>query len=307
MWRAISGRPLGGADAVLDDAAAPCPPRPSGTWLSTGASAIFGWISSVIRSSFQPSASAIIATDSVSPTWRTVRAFTFSANSAGVRPEPIFCWKGRRRMRASWTRSTLHRVHPLADGGEGDGQGVHGEAGVHPGADHGHLRLLRRRVDLPREGPVREPGIGELLGGGDDRHLELQHRLDLRPDLLEGRAGAEDGDLRPRLPDGRGRVGPDLDARSSSRGPPPRPRSLPALAGSMSTAATTLKFFRAGSWRATPAPIGPRPMIITVVGMAFRLLEDRLTPRGRAGRADHIPCEGARLSHSVRQGLTAGA
>jgi hypothetical protein len=28
-----------------------------------------------------------------------------------------------------------------------------------------------------------------------------------------------------------------------------------------------LKFFRVRSWRATPAPIGPRPMIITVVGM----------------------------------------
>ena len=49
--------------------------------------------------------------------------------------------------------------------------------------------------------------------------------------------------------------------------PTTSPRSLPALAGSMSTADTILKFFRATSWRATPAPIGPRPMIITLVGM----------------------------------------
>ena len=58
------------------------------------------------RSSFQPSPSAIIAIDSVSPTWRTVSAFTFSANCSGVSPAPIFCWNGSRRMRASWMRST---------------------------------------------------------------------------------------------------------------------------------------------------------------------------------------------------------
>ena len=68
--------------------------------------AIFGWISSVIRSSFQPSASAIIETDSASPTCRTLASSTFFWNCSRVRPAPIFCWNGRRRMRASWTRST---------------------------------------------------------------------------------------------------------------------------------------------------------------------------------------------------------
>ena len=66
--------------------------------------ASFGWISSVIRSSVQPSASAIIAIDSVSPTWRTLPSSTFFWNCSVVRPAPIFCWNGSRRMRASWTR-----------------------------------------------------------------------------------------------------------------------------------------------------------------------------------------------------------
>jgi len=47
-----------------------------------------------------------MAIDSVSPTCRTDRSFTFSANSAVVRPEPIFFWNGSRRIRASWMRST---------------------------------------------------------------------------------------------------------------------------------------------------------------------------------------------------------
>ena len=53
----------------------------------------------------------------------------------------------------------------------------------------------------------------------------------------------------------------------------------------MSTADTILKFFRATSWRATPAPIGPRPMIITLVGMAFgSLMIARRPAAGEAGR-----------------------
>ena len=59
------------ADAVLDDAAHAAGSTVRNS-LSTGAVAIFGWISSVMRSSFQPSASAIIETDSVRPTWRTL-------------------------------------------------------------------------------------------------------------------------------------------------------------------------------------------------------------------------------------------
>ncbi len=64
-----------------------------------------GRISSVIRSSFQPSASAIIDTDSASPTWRTLPSSTLRWNCSRVRPAPIFCWNGSRRIRASWTRS----------------------------------------------------------------------------------------------------------------------------------------------------------------------------------------------------------
>ena len=63
-------------------------------------------MSSVILSSFQPIASAIIAIDSVSPTWRTLPSSTFRWNCSRVRPAPIFCWNGSRRMRASWMRST---------------------------------------------------------------------------------------------------------------------------------------------------------------------------------------------------------
>ena len=68
--------------------------------------AIFGWISSVILSSFQPIASAIIDTDSASPTWRTLESSTFFWNCSRVSPAPIFCWNGSRRTRASWMRST---------------------------------------------------------------------------------------------------------------------------------------------------------------------------------------------------------
>ena len=60
----------------------------------------------MILSSFQPIASAIIDTDSASPTWRTLASSTFFWNCSRVRPAPIFCWNGSRRTRASWMRST---------------------------------------------------------------------------------------------------------------------------------------------------------------------------------------------------------
>ena len=53
----------------------------------------------------------------------------------------------------------------------------------------------------------------------------------------------------------------------------------------MSTADTILKFFRAASWRATPAPIGPRPMIITLVGMVRGSLLVGTPPDGEAARS----------------------
>ena len=52
-------------------------------------------------------ASAIIAIDSVSPTCRTLPSSTLAWNWAAVRPQPIFCWNGRRRDRASWIRLTV--------------------------------------------------------------------------------------------------------------------------------------------------------------------------------------------------------
>ena len=68
----------------------------------------------------------------------------------------------------------------------------------------------------------------------------------------------------------------------------------------MSTADTILKFFRATSWRATPAPIGPRPMIITLVGMVLgSLLVARSPPHGEAARII-TPARTRRLSHSDR-------
>jgi hypothetical protein len=162
-------------------------------WLSTGTSAICGWISSVMRSSAEG--------------LHLLRELRRGQAGADLLLE------GQAADPRVLDAVDAHRVYPLADGGEGDRQRIHGESGVHPGADDGHLRLLRRRVDLPREGPVGEPRVGQLLGRGDDRHLELEDRLDLRPHLLEGRARAQDGDLRLRLPDGGGGVGPDLDAR----------------------------------------------------------------------------------------------
>ena len=111
------------------------------------ASAIFGWISSVIRSSFHPIASAIIEIDSASPTCRTLPSSTFVWNCSGVSPAPIFCWNGSRRIRASWIAVDVDRVDALADAGQRDRQRVHHEAGIDAGAEHRDLGLLGERVD----------------------------------------------------------------------------------------------------------------------------------------------------------------
>ncbi len=93
-------------------------------------------MSSVIRSSVQPIASAIIAIDSVSPTCRTLPSSTFFWNCS-VRQAGADLLLERQPADAR----VLDAVHgdaidALADGGQRDRQRVHREAGVDAGAEH---------------------------------------------------------------------------------------------------------------------------------------------------------------------------
>ena len=151
-----------------------------------------------MRSSVQPSASAIIAIDSVSPTWRTLPSSTFFWNCSVVRPAPIFCWNGSRRIRASCTRFTVTRSTRSHTAVSAIGSASIAKPGIDAGAEHGDLRLLRPRVNLPRLADVRVAGIRQLLGRRDDRHLRLEDRLDLRHHLLDRRARAQHDDVRLR-------------------------------------------------------------------------------------------------------------
>ena len=63
-------------------------------------------------------------------------------------------------------------------------------------------RALGQRVDLLRHVAVAPDRIRQLLGRGHDRHFQLEDRLELRQDLLERRAGAEDRDVRTHGLDG---------------------------------------------------------------------------------------------------------
>src|SRR6266508_4542760 len=83
-------------------------------------------------------------------------------------------------------------IHALADGGERDRQRIHREPGVHAGAEHADFRLLRHRVNLPRQPNVRVTGVRQLLGGRHDRGLRFEDRFNLRHHLLDRRARAED-------------------------------------------------------------------------------------------------------------------
>ena len=55
--------------------------------------------------------------------------------------------------------------------------------------------------------------VRQLLGRGHDRHAQLQRRLELRHDLLQGRVRAEDRDVRLRRLDRLPRVARHLHAQ----------------------------------------------------------------------------------------------
>src|SRR6185369_12082323 len=108
-----------------------------------------------------------------------------------------------------------HAVHTTARGGQRDGDRVHDEAWVDAGAEHGHLGLLRPRVDLAGLPDMRVPGIRELFTRLDDRHLGFEDALDLRHHRLDRRARAQEDDVRFELLERLHRVGFDLDADSA--------------------------------------------------------------------------------------------
>ena len=116
----------------------------------------------------------------------------------------------------------LDRLDALADAGQHDRQRVHDEAGIHAGPEHGHLRLLRHRVHRARVAHVALRGIGQLLGRRDDRHPELQDRLDLGEHALHRRAGAQHDDVRLRRLDRLPGIVRNLDLERPADGRRPR-------------------------------------------------------------------------------------
>ena len=90
--------------------------------LETRASAIFGWISSVTRSSFHPIAAAIIAIDSVRPTWRTVCCCTLLGELLAREAGPDLLLEGQPPDARVLDAVDGDPVHALADAGQGDRQ-----------------------------------------------------------------------------------------------------------------------------------------------------------------------------------------
>ena len=142
----------------------------------------------MILSSFQPIASAIIEIDSASPTWRTLPSSTFFWNCSRVRPAPIFCWNGSRRMRASWMRSTRMRSTRSQTPVSAIGSASITNPGFTPVPSTATFAFFAS-ASIGRARTSCCPGrIGQLLGRRDDRDLELEDLLDLREHFLERRA-----------------------------------------------------------------------------------------------------------------------
>ena len=98
----------------------------------------------MIRSSFQPSASAIIEIDSASPTWRTLPSSTLLLELLARQPGADLLLERQPADARVLDAVDADRLDPLADAGQRDRQRVHHEAGVDAGAEHRDLRLLRQ-------------------------------------------------------------------------------------------------------------------------------------------------------------------
>jgi hypothetical protein len=70
-------------------------------------------------------------------------------------------------------------------------------------------------VDLAGVPDMGVTGIRELLGRRDNRRLRFQDRFDLRQNLLEERAGAEDHDVGPARLESLGRIFRHFDAETA--------------------------------------------------------------------------------------------
>ena len=189
------------ADAVLDDAGDLPAARRAGTRSRPRVSAIFGWISSVTLSSFQPSASAIIAIDSASPTCRTLPSFTLRQELLHASDRRRFsagtadggCARPARDRLRSPSRARRRAVSAI------------GSASItNPGftpvpSTATRARLASASIFLAAAALLLT-GIGQFLGRRDDRHLQLEHRLELGHDLLQRRLRAEHGDVRAGRP-----------------------------------------------------------------------------------------------------------
>ena len=239
-----------------------------------------------------------------------------SGTARGVRPAPIFCWNGRRRMRASWMRSTRIAVDALADAGQRDRQRVHREAGIDAGAEHGDLRLAapaRRSSCASRLVANRgyaSSSVVETIGSFSFRIASIW------PATFERRARAEHDDVGLGGLDRLRRSRPTPSPCSGRPTPATSPRSLPILAGSMSTAPTILKPLRDATCRTTATPMGPRPKCRTRIGpfcVAIPMTPDsemrlKLYLRGSAGPSGSgVACAARpRTRHHARSGRSAG-
>ncbi len=219
------------------------------------------------------------------PTWRTERSFTFSANSAVVRPEPIFFWKGSRRMRASWTRSTRTESTRSQMPVSAIGRASIANPGLTPVpatatfAFFAAASIFRASARFENHGYA-SSSVVDTIGtrrfstaatcGQTFRSAELVQSTATCGFVLRSAASTSPVTFRPAF----------------FLKPATSPRSFPAFAGSTSTAATILKFFRAASWRATAAPIGPSPMIMTLVGIGLGslVMMSAPPPWGRGAR-----------------------
>ena len=172
-------------------------------------------MSSVMRSSVQPSASAIIAIDSVSPTCRTLPSSTFFWNCSVVRPAPIFCWNGSRRMRASCTRLTTMRSTRSQTAVSAIGSASIAKPGLTPVPSTADLRLLRHRVNLPRlRGCACSRDTTAPRSSRRSAVFALRIVSICGMHLLDRRARAQHDDVGLRRLQRLGRVGRHLDAEA---------------------------------------------------------------------------------------------